>query len=72
MSLQPLGPGQVSIVQNTLIKLTWFCIYQLDFFIDVRMSLTAIEARFFKQAISNFTYTLLGYGASALLIFRQI
>ena len=34
--------------------------------------LTGIKARFFKQSISNFTYTLLGYGASALLIFRQI
>ena len=34
--------------------------------------LTGIKARFFKQSISNFIYTLLGYGTSALLIFRQI
>ena len=37
---------------------------------DVRIGLTAIKARIFKQSIPDFRYTLLGFWASALLVFR--
>ena len=50
----------------------WLQCYHSKLALDVRIGLTAIEARFFKQSISNFTYTLLGYGARALSVFRQI